>query len=443
MTTLICGGKIVNENRVFEGSVSIESGHISDIIEGRHTPRSTCHNKIDATGCFVLPGVIDGHVHFREPGLTHKACIETESRAAAHGGVTTFFDMPNTIPQTTTAKALDKKRALGARNSHVNYSFFIGATNENNTLFHEIDRHHVPGIKIFMGSSVGGMMVDNYGSLLKIFEAAANENLLLMAHCEDMDLINANMIAMKKAYGDDPPISLHPLIRSAEACLASSSLAVQLAKTFGTRLHVAHISTTEELSLFGVNSNITAEAVIPHLYFYEKDYLTQGALIKCNPSIKSHEDREALRATMTEGNITCVATDHAPHELAEKKGGCTKAACGMPMVQFSLPTMLGLVGEGVLTIERMVELMCHNPARLFRVKGRGFIRKGYKADITIVKPNSPWTVTESVIQSKQKWSPVMGHTYNWAVQQTICNGRVIYNKGMFDDEYRGEEIYFA
>lgn len=442
MNGIISNGTIVSDGRAFEGSVIINNGYITDIIEGKTLPRGTYNNVIDATGCFVLPGVIDTHVHFRDPGLTSKADIESESRAAAYGGVTSFFDMPNTIPQTITLETFNEKRAIGSAKSHVNYSFFFGATNDNHSIFAELDPHRVPGIKLFMGSSTGGMLVDKYGSLLKIFETAAAERLLLMAHCEDTDIINTNMAAIQKAYGNDPDISLHPLIRSEEACFSSSSLAIQLAKTYNTHLHIAHLSTAKELDLLGLNPNITAEAVISHLYFTSKDYLTKGGLIKCNPSIKSFDDREALRLALTNGKITTVSTDHAPHLLSEKQGGCAKAASGMPMIQFSLVTMLELVDEGILPIERLVELMCHNPAKLFRVKERGYIRKNYKADITIVKPNTAWTVTENVIQSKCKWSPMMEHTYNWAVQHTLCNGHLVHNNGEFDSKYHGEEIYF-
>ena len=267
MTSLIYGGKIVNEDRIFNGSIIVDDGYISEIIEDKYTPRGSYDYEVDATGCFVLPGIIDDHVHFREPGLTAKADIESESRAAAFGGVTSYFEMPNTVPQTTSLEALGEKFDLARHKSHVNYSFFFGATNDNVSLFEQLNLHRVPGIKLFMGSSTGNMLVDKYGSLLKIFETAAKLNLPLMAHCEDTDVINKNMEAMKKAYGDDPDIMLHPLIRSEEACYDSSSLAVELAKTFGTRLHVAHVTTARELNLFGMYDNITAEAVIAHLYF--------------------------------------------------------------------------------------------------------------------------------------------------------------------------------
>lgn len=453
MKILITGGTIVNEGRMYKGCVVIEHDCIEQIVEDTETPREHYDEIIDATGCFVLPGIIDDHVHFREPGLTEKADIESESRAAAYGGVTSYFEMPNTNPQTTTLEALDEKFALAKEKSHVNYSFFYGATNDNYDTFEKLDKTHVPGIKLFMGSSTGNMLVDQYGSLLKIFKTAAALDMVLMAHCEDTETINHNMEQMKKAYGDDPAVMLHPLIRSEEACYESSALAVQLARTFGTRLHVAHVSTAKELELFeNLDSlehlehlalpRITAEACIAHLYFTADDYLTKGALIKCNPAIKKPEDREALRQALTDGRIAVIGTDHAPHLLSQKQGGCAKAASGMPMVQFSLVTMLELVDAGVLTIEQLVELMCHRPAQLFGVSERGFLRKGYKADIAIVRSGAPWTVTEEVVQSKCKWSPMMGHEYQWSVEHTFCNGQHIYNKGVFDATSRGEAITF-
>ena len=448
MTTLIEGGRIVNDGQVFEGSVMIKDDVFASIAEGKDVPCGSYDKRIDATGCFILPGIIDTHVHFREPGLTEKADMESESRAAAWGGVTSFFDMPNTVPQTTTLEALEEKFAIASRHSHVNYSFFYGATNDNAADFLALDVHCIPGIKLFMGSSTGNMLVDKYASLLSVFKTAAQAGLPVMAHCEDTDVINRNMTEMKKVYGDDPDVLMHPLIRSAEACYESSALAVQLARTFGTKLHVAHLSTAKELSFpfTGLTDSgqpsITAEAVVAHLFFTSEDYITKRALIKCNPAIKTADDRQALREALVDGRIATVATDHAPHLLAQKQGGCARAMSGMPMIQFSLPTMLELVDEGVLSIERMVELMCHHPARLFEVRDRGYIREGAKADLVIVRPQASWTVTKEVIQSKCKWSPMEGHTYHWQVEKTFCNGHLIYNKGEFDDSSRGEEISF-
>lgn len=439
MKTLIHGGNIVNEGRTFRGSIVIEGGVVADIIEDENMPRGSYDNIVDATGAFVLPGVFDTHVHFRDPGLTQKADIESESRAAAYGGVTTYFDMPNTVPQTTTAEALDAKFAEASRKSHVNYSFFFGATNDNISAVKALDVHRVPGVKLFMGSSTGNMLVDKEKSLRLLF---SETTLPIMAHCEDTELINANMAEAKALYGDDPDVKYHPSIRSAEACYKSTELAVRLAGEYNARLHVAHVTTARELSLFGQSPNITAEATVAHLFFCDADYLRLGTRIKCNPAIKTDADREALRHALTDGRITTIGTDHAPHLLADKQGGCARAASGMPMLQFSLPTMLELVDCGVLTMERMVQLMCHNPATLFGVRGRGFLRKGYKADIAIVRKGEPWTVTPDIVQSKCGWSPMEQHRYAWRVEQTLCNGNIVFDRGHFNADSRGEEVAF-
>lgn len=444
MRTLITNATIVNEGRAALGSLVIENDLISDVLlDGDHKPEGTFDRTIDASECFLLPGVIDDHVHFREPGLKQKADIQSESRAAAYGGVTSYFDMPNTVPQTTTLETLAEKHAIARRSSHVNYSFFFGATNENAHLFSELDIHRTPGIKLFMGSSTGNMLVDRGEALDEIFKTAP---LPIMTHCEDTTIINANMAAAKVKYGDDPAVIHHPEIRSEEACYASTALAVRLARKHNARLHVAHLTTAHELSLFEpwttVRPNITAEAVIAHLFFTDRDYSALGTKIKCNPAVKSLADREALRRALNDGRIAVIGTDHAPHQWADKQGGCAHAASGMPMIQFSLVSMLELVDERVLTIERLVELMCHRPALLFDVRRRGFLRKGYKADITIVRPNSPWTVTKGDIQSKCGWSPMEGHMFNWRVVHTFCNGNHVLCDGRFDDGCRGEEILF-
>jgi dihydroorotase len=441
MRTLIKNGTIVNEGRSFLGDLVVNGEQIEEIYEGK-APRGIYDQVIDASGCFVLPGVIDDHVHFREPGLTRKADIESESRAAAFGGVTSYFEMPNTNPQTTTLEALEDKFALGAQKSHVNYSFFFGATNDNVDSFDRLDVHRIPGIKLFMGSSTGNMLVDKYESLQQIFVKAKKLGLPVMTHCEDTDIINRNMAAYQKKYGEDPDVKFHPEIRSVEACYESSSLAVKLAKESGAHLHIAHVTTARELEFFGKDENITGEAVIAHLYFSDEDYADKKAFIKCNPAIKTVKDRQALREALADGRISVVGTDHAPHEWKDKQGGCAKAASGMPMVQFSLVSMLELVDEGVLSIERMVEVMSHHPAKLFQVDKRGFLRPGYQADIVIVRPHTAWTVQKEIIQSKCGWSPMEGHEYQWQVEQTICNGHLIYNKGEFDEAYRGEELTF-
>ena len=440
MTTLVKGGTIVNEGRTFNGSLVIEDERITRIIEGNHTPEASYDEVIDASGCFVLPGVIDDHVHFREPGLTEKADMESESRAAAAGGVTTYFDMPNTVPQTTTLEALDEKFALAATKSHVNYSFFFGATNDNASLFPQLDIHRIPGIKLFMGSSTGNMLVDRREALEGIFSTAP---LPIMTHCEDTDIINRNMAEARQRYGDDPQVTHHPEIRSEEACYESCRLAVELAVKHHSRLHIAHLTTAKELDLLSTSpDNITAEATVAHLYFSDRDYQDLGTRIKCNPAIKTEHDREALREALNDGRIAVIGTDHAPHLLSQKEGGCARAASGMPMIQFSLVTMLELVDQGVLPLERLVELMCHNPARLFEVRQRGFIREGYQADIVIVRPDTGWIVTKDCIQSRCGWSPMEGHMYLWRVERTLCNGHTVYEQGRVDASYVGQSVAF-
>lgn len=437
--TIIENGRIVNENSIFNGYIVIDNGIIESIGQGE-APRGNCYEKVDAAGCLVLPGIIDDHVHFREPGLTQKADIHSESMAAAAGGVTSYLEMPNTVPQTTTLEAVAEKQRLAQQKSVVNYAFFLGATNDNADIFGSADWNVIPGIKLFMGSSTGNMLVDKYGSLLRIFQKAAELGVPLMTHCEDTDTINQNMAQMKKVYGDDPDVMLHPLIRSEEACFESAALAAGLARQFGTRLHIAHVSTEKELSLSA--PNITLEATVAHLFFSSADYAAKGALIKCNPAIKRPEDREALRKAIADGTISVVGTDHAPHLLSDKQGGAAKATSGMPMVQFSLVTMLELVDKGVISVERLVELMCHNPAKLFGIDRRGFLRPGYHADITIVGKDKPWTLDKDCIQSKCKWSPMEGHTFDWSVRRTICNGQTVYSGGKINAGVRGQQLLF-
>lgn len=440
MTILIANGTVVNEGVKVKADVLIDNDIIKEIIPEGKEPRSGYDKYVDATGCLILPGVIDAHVHFREPGLTHKADIESESRAAAFGGVTSYFDMPNTVPQTTSIDDWEAKRQLGKANSRVNYAFFYGATNDNVNTFSSLDVHHIPGIKLFMGSSTGNMLVDKDDSLLSVFSKAKEFDLPVMAHCEDTDIINANMKAAKEKYGDDPDVCLHPSIRSEEACYQSSNKAVRLAEQTGARLHIAHLTTARELQLLK-HDNVTAEATVAHLVFSDEDYATLGTRIKCNPAVKTKADRQALREALADGRIATIGTDHAPHAITEKEGGVAKAVSGMPMLQFSLVTMLGLVDEGVLSVERLVDVMCHNPARLFSVAERGFIRSSYKADIAIVEPKS-WTLAEDHIKSKCGWSPLTGRKFSWSVKHTFCNGRHILSDGEFDDTYRGEEIEF-
>ena len=444
--TLIHNALIINEGRSLHGSVLITDGRIAEVIpQGETRPLPDC-DAIDAGGCCLLPGVIDDHVHFRDPGLTQKADILTESRAAAAGGVTSIMDMPNCKPATTTLDALEAKQELLNEKCIVNHSCYYGATNDNYRDFPKLDRHRVCGIKLFMGSSTGNMLVDNTDSLRRIFEGT---DLLIAAHCEDQHIISRNIEQYLTAHpgADDAPVELHADIRSAEACLSSSQAAVRLAKDSGARLHILHVSTAAELPLFTEalpveQKRITAEACVAHLLYTRDSYQRLGTRIKCNPSVKETSDREALRAAVNSGRIDVIATDHAPHLLSDKEGGALKAASGMPMIQFSLPAMLDLADRGVFTIETLVEKMCHAPARIYRIEKRGFIRPGYMADLVLVRPRSPWTLTKDMIQSKCGWSPLEGHRFGWKVEKTFVNGRLVYEDGQVNDSFRGEELRF-
>lgn len=433
---------IVGEGHRFVGSLVTEDHRIAEIVEGQDVePSVPADEIINAEGCYLLPGVIDTHVHFREPGLTHKADIESESRAAAAGGVTTFLDMPNNTPQTTTIEALRDKLELAYNKSHVNFGFYIGATNSNLSEIMHINPRKVCGIKLFMGASTGNMLVDNPDSLRDIFECA---KMPIVAHCEDTAAICKNMERIKEQYGEDPDIALHAVIRNEDVCYKSSSTAAKLAAETGARLHIAHISTAKELQLIKPSRpNITAEACVPHLLFCDEDYARLGSRIKCNPAIKSRKDREALRKALTSGKIFTVGTDHAPHLLREKAGGCIKAVSGMPMIQFSLISMLELTEQNILSIEQVVELMCHNPARLFDIENRGFLREGYVADLTLVRPKAYWTLTPNRIESKCGWSPLEGHTFHWQVEKTFCNGFMIYNQGhITNTDFHGQAVTY-
>lgn len=452
MKILIKNATIVNEGKKFQGSVLILDEEIAGVYTAEEElPAATdIDQTIDANGMYLLPGVIDDHVHFREPGLTHKADIESESRAAAAGGVTSYMDMPNVKPLTTNLENLEEKFRLAAEKSKVNYSFFFGATNNNADLLPQLDKQKVCGVKLFMGSSTGNMLVDQKNALYEVFRKSP---VLIMTHCEDSAVINENISRCKALYGDDPSVEHHPEIRNAEACYRSSSLAVSLARETGARLHIAHISTAKELELFSdeplltasyerTGKQITAEACVAHLIYSDEDYHTLGTRIKCNPAIKSRSDRDALRRALCDGRIDVVGTDHAPHLLSEKNGGCLKAVSGMPMIQFSLNAMLELSDEGVLPVERVVELMAHAPAALFDIQRRGFIRKGYYADLVLVQPGCDWTVSTDNILSKCGWSPLEGHTFHWKVKYTFCNGHLLYNNGTIDEQYRGKALTF-
>ena len=445
---LIHNAVIVNEGRHFKGAVFIEDDHIATIYEDEISLdelESSTSLRIDAKGALLLPGIIDTHVHFREPGMTHKADIAHESRAALAGGVTSVMDMPNVNPPTTTLERWQERMTLGARESQVNYAYYIGVTNDIQALKHFYDKcsstsedipSHSP-IKLFMGSSTGNMLVDKRDALLHIFRYSAENNIPIVVHCEDTPRINERMAEAQKLWGEDPAIEHHSWIRDEEACFRSSSLAVELAKETGAHLHIAHITTERELTLLG--GNITGEVCVPHLLFCDKDYSTLGTRIKCNPSIKSGKDREALRQALADSRLLTIGTDHAPHLLSEKQGGCARAVSGMPMIQFSLVSMLGLVDEGVLSLERMVDAMCHQPAMLFNIQQRGFIRSGYKADLVLVRPEE-WTLGKEDILSKCGWSPLEGHKFHWRVQLTLLNGQLAYDHGNINDTLRGEAI---
>lgn len=441
--TWIHHATIVNEGRSFTGSVVIEGEQISEVLEGDARPYSVCDEEIDTHGWFLLPGVIDDHVHFRDPGLTHKADMATETAAAAAGGVTSFMDMPNCNPQTTTLEALDRKFADAATKCVVNYSFYFGATNNNADLLARLDKTHVCGVKLFMGASTGNMLVDRMDTLRKIFSEAG---MLIATHCEDQHIIRRNTELFKEKYGEDPDVCFHPMIRSEEACWESSSLAVRLAKETGARLHILHVSTARELELLENKplheKRITGEACVSHLFFCDEDYKTLGTRIKCNPSIKTRHDRDALRAALRTDLIDVIGTDHAPHLLSEKQGGALKAVSGMPTLQFSLASIYELVHEGVLSMEQLVQKMCHAPAELFRIKNRGYIRPGYQADLVLLNPNREWTVTPDCIESKCRWSPMEGHTFHGKVEKTFVNGTLVYADGKVDKTHRGQALVF-
>lgn len=441
--TLIHKATIINEGRQYTGSVLIEGNHIAEIYE--QSPDITDQNTeiIDANGLLLIPGVIDDHVHFRDPGLTHKADMISETMAAVSGGVTSFMDMPNCNPQTTTLEALENKYHDAAEKCLINYAFYFGAANNNTHLLRELDPTRICGVKLFMGASTGNMLVDRSESLKKIFSFSP---LLIATHCEDQNIIRQNTEYYKSKYGDDPDVRFHPLIRNEEACYQSTALAISLAKATGARLHILHLSTARELSLFENlpidEKRITAEACISHLWFSDEDYSTMGTRIKCNPSIKSKTDRQALREALCTNLIDVIATDHAPHLLNEKAGGALKAVSGMPTIQFSLTVMLELAKKGVLPLTTVVEKMAHAPAKLFNIHKRGFIRKGYFADLVLINPKQQWTVKASDIHSKCRWSPFEGQTFGHRVLMTFVNGEKVYDHGTFNGKQKGFALRF-
>ena len=441
--TYIHNARIVNEGQTFEGAIVIENEVIAEVLKAGETPVSPCDETINAQGMYLIPGVIDDHVHFRDPGLTHKADMSSESKAAAAGGVTSYMDMPNTNPQTTTLEALENKFNDAATKSIVNYSFYFGATNDNAGDLAKLDKQKVCAVKLFMGSSTGNMLVDQMETLKAIF---ANAGMLISTHCEDQHIISANTALYKEKYGKDPDVKYHPAIRNEEACYQSSALAVQLAKETGARLHIMHISTAKELTLLEnkpiSEKNITAEACVSHLFFCDEDYERFGARIKCNPAIKSKADRDALRQALTGNLIDVIGTDHAPHLLSEKQGGALKAVSGMPTLQFSLIAVMELVHEGLLSIEQLVQKMCHAPAELYQIEKRGFIRPGYKADLVLLNPSKEWTVTNDCLLSKCGWSPMEGQTFRSKVEKTFVNGHLVYADNQVDINHRGQALRF-
>ncbi|HEX2968112.1 MAG TPA: dihydroorotase [Bacteroidales bacterium] len=441
---LIKNATIVNEGKRNPGDLLIKDEIIAEIGSSENMIIPAGTEIIDATGKLLLPGVIDDQVHFREPGLTHKGDIFTESIAAAAGGVTSFMDMPNTDPQTTTIELLEEKYKTGSDSSVVNYSFYIGATNDNLVELLKADPARVCGIKLFMGSSTGNMLVDREDSLRELFRHA---HIPVAAHCEDEYEIRKNMAFYRSKYGENVPIKMHPFIRSREACLASSSHAVELASEYNTRLHILHLSTSEEMQLFSnalplSQKRITAEVCVHHLWFEDSSYESLKSGIKWNPAIKTRADRDALRSAVNRNLIDVVATDHAPHTIDEKKQTYFKCPSGGPLVQHSLVIMLELWQRKIFTLEKVVEMMCHNPAILFNISDRGFIRKGYKADLCIVDPFDPWTVSKDNLLYKCKWSPFEGTTFRSKVTTTIVNGTIVYNNDVVNEGYRGQRLLF-
>ncbi|MDR1682905.1 MAG: dihydroorotase [Candidatus Symbiothrix sp.] len=447
---LIQNALIINEGKRYKADLIIENERIKSIHP--HSLLSTYNSQsakaercfstlIKAEGLLLLPGIIDDQVHFREPGLTHKGDIHSESRAAVAGGVTSFMDMPNTDPQTVTVKALNEKFDRAAQTSMANYTFFIGATNDNSEELKKPGAQRAKAVKVFMGSSTGNMLVDNQATLEKLF--AENQSIIAV-HCESEAIIRANKEKYIHEFGKDLDVSFHPKIRSAEACFASSREAVRLAKKHNSRLHLFHLSTEKEMELLEDKplneKRITAEVCVHHLWFSDEDYSRLGNRIKWNPAIKTADDRNALRKALIESKLDVVATDHAPHAWEEKQGSCLQAASGAPMVQHSLVAMLELCRQGIFTEELVVEKMAHAPAELFGIAERGYIREGYFADLVLVDPNRPWTVTKENLLYKCGWSPLEGQTFAHQVVKTFVNGSLVYDNGMFDENFRGEEL---
>lgn len=438
---ILKNARIINESEIKEGDLLIKDGRIEQfgaIID------SNAKQEIDIGGKFVIPGIIDDQVHFREPGLTHKANIGTESRAAVAGGVTSFMEMPNTKPQSTTQEKLEDKYKIAADVSPANYSFFMGATNDNIEEVLKTNRNEVCGVKIFMGSSTGNMLVDNAQTLDKIFSKVP---MLIATHCEDEATVRENLAKAQEQYGEDIPFEQHPVIRSVDACYLSSSMAVELAKKYGTRLHILHISTKKELELFTnavplKDKNITSEACVHHMYFNDSYYPSLGSKVKCNPAIKTEEDRQAIFNAVFDGTIDIIATDHAPHTLEEKSRKYASAPSGLPLVQHALNLMLEFYHKGEVSLEKIVEKMCHAPADCFRLRERGFIREGYFADLAVVDVDHEWEVSKDNIEYKCGWSPLEGVKMKGKVDSTYVNGQIVYRNGMVLPFSAGKRLQF-
>ena len=439
---LLKNAKIVNDNKIFPADILLEDDVILKIED--QISSDSAAKVMDLEGKYVIPGAIDDQVHFREPGLTHKGTIATESRAAVAGGITTFMEQPNTNPQTTTIEALEEKFEMARNSAFANFSFLFGGTNDNLEEIKKLDKNACSGIKLFLGSSTGNMLVDNEEVIEKIFR---NTEMVISAHCEDESTIKANFAKYKAQYGDDIPVKYHPLIRSAEACYLSSSRAIALAKKTGARFHVFHLSTGKETELFRndiplEDKKITAEVCIHHLWFSEEDYDTKGTLIKWNPAVKTAADRDQLWEALLDDRIDVVATDHAPHTLEEKNNVYTSAPSGGPLVQHALPAMLEKYHDGKISLEKIVEKMCHNPAKLFQIKKRGFIREGFYADLVVLDLNDSWTVTKENIAYKCGWSPFEGNSFKSRITHTFVNGHLAYENGNFSEERKAMRLTF-
>ena len=443
--TLITHATIINEGRQSTGHLLIRGNRIEKIYHQEQIPEM--HRSvqvISAKGKWLIPGVIDDQVHFRDPGLTHKGDLYSESKAAVAGGVTSFMDMPNTNPQTTTIQRLKEKNKLAAEIALANFSFYLGATNNNHNELLQVDPLNTCGIKVFMGASTGNMLVDNPMALDQLFRI---RKVPIAAHCEDEPTIQKNLQAYLTEFGDDIPVEFHPLIRSAEACYISSSLAVSLARKYQSRLHLIHLSTARELDLLDPpgpveSKKITTEVCIHHLWFSQEDYTEKGTLIKWNPAIKTVDDREALLQALIDDRIDVIATDHAPHTLEEKDQPYTRAPSGAPMIQHSLPVMLEFYHNGRISLEKIVEKMCHAPARLFKVKSRGFIREGYFADLVLIDPKETWEINQHNILYKCGWSPLTGTTLRSRITHTFVNGHLVFDNGIFDESHKGIALEF-